>query len=451
MERIPRGFQPRRRCTEIGILPVTTMVPSAVGSRTKRFILGAVLIETVLIAEPGGPLDLLRSRLNSFQDGFDTVVLGVHCGLAFLAAFCVSRYGRRRLSGGVHRWLAPALALSMWAALSSVWSGDPLATIERAVMLLALVALGAAFRFWLCPADQLRTLALAWSARSFLSSFVSLVSALPTPMTVLARGSQGAHVQSNYFGAASGLGLLLCSAAAMRSTRNWERRGFLALGLLHLVLLWQADCATAVVATVTGLAVLGGLRFRRHRARRFGVSSADRWALVGFLAAASAAVALRPAVLSVLHREPDLSGRTTLWRYAGPTIRRRLLQGWGFNSLWERPGIERDRITRLWGANVLHIHNSFLEILLGTGLVGLALFCTALTAAAIQLWKDRDSGSADWKSALFVAVLVGMVTESLPVEPPHFAWAMLAALAIPRSLDPLDVVPDRQSVAGVEH
>ena len=85
---------------------------------------------------------------------------------------------------------------------------------------------------------------------------------------------------------------------------------------------------------------------------------------------------LTPAsVFSLLGREPNLTGRTDFWPYLQQAIADRPWLGYGYNAFF-RSGVAldylQDYIVGAGGWTPYHAHNSFLQILLDSGYVGLA-------------------------------------------------------------------------------
>jgi exopolysaccharide production protein ExoQ len=82
-----------------------------------------------------------------------------------------------------------------------------------------------------------------------------------------------------------------------------------------------------------------------------------------------------------LFGDPTFTGRTSIWAFALDMIERRPLLGWGYQSYWlvgpdapsvlEAPG---------WVAEMPNAHNGYLDTILETGLLGLAVLTTFIIA-----------------------------------------------------------------------
>lgn len=170
-----------------------------------------------------------------------------------------------------------------------------------------------------------------------------------------------------------------------------------ALGAAALVVLIGAGSRTAWLSLVGALAVsaLGWAYSRLHR--RFG----PRAAAGAGIGAAAVGLAGLVAVTAALWQESTFAQRRTIWGLVWDRIADRPLAGHGFFAFWDVPELIADHELLQDGS----AHNSALEVLLGTGLIGLAPFAVIAVAAALNAGRDLvgNPGANTWLWAAVVA------------------------------------------------
>ena len=128
-------------------------------------------------------------------------------------------------------------------------------------------------------------------------------------------------------------------------------------------------------------------------------------------------------------RGEDVSGRTTIWQIAFDGWKERPVAGWGFNAAWLDPTFRVPlQVDPTLAATIYSAHNGFLEVLLGTGPVGLLLLAGAmlpmLFVLGTQFCADRRASS--WPLAVITATFIANLAETF-IAPNHFLWLLLAA------------------------
>ena len=170
-----------------------------------------------------------------------------------------------------------------------------------------------------------------------------------------------------------------------------------ALGAVSLAVLIGAGSRTAWLALVGAVAVSALGRAYPSMRQRFGARAAI--GAVGGAAAAGAAGLV--AVTAVLWQEPTFAERREIWGLVWDRIVDRPIAGHGFFAFWDVPELTAAHELLLLGS----AHNSALEVLLGTGLIGLAPFAVIAAAAALNAGRDlvRNPGADTWLWAAVVA------------------------------------------------
>lgn len=112
----------------------------------------------------------------------------------------------------------------------------------------------------------------------------------------------------------------------------------------------------------------------------------------------------------------SLTGRVPLWDALIPAVEQRPLLGAGFAAFWNPDNLYF--MERLVGFPVVSAHNGFLEELLNTGAVGLALFLTFwVSTMVVALARTRRGDALGWMAFLFLLFYLFLnLTSSLMQE-----------------------------------
>jgi O-antigen ligase len=379
-------------------------------------ILGVVVFTT-------GPMYRIRTWF-SYEDPLERDVWIV----AVQALFAVA--GVAVLSTG-QRWrrvdpLAGLLgaALIGWLLLGMAWSLEPGETAREALLVGGTLVAGAA------AATVLSARALLWSL--WAGTQIGLAwSALA--IWVRANGSQdqaadwvGVFFNRNSLALVAAIGLLTSGLLAWSAVRaGWPRRTTLAaVGLLvaaalaDLRLLLGSDSLTpllAVGAAAAAVALALGGRMLRRRGGNVGRLVVG----AGLISVAVASVGwvLRRPLTELAGRDSDFSGRAALWEVSWDWFTKRPLVGQGYLAAWNDEAFLADVLAER-GELLFSAHNSFIEVLLGGGVIGAALlvaFVAVLYWSAGRVAVEGDRVEHTWPLALFAFVLVEQLSETLLV------------------------------------
>lgn len=210
--------------------------------------------------------------------------------------------------------------------------------------------------------------------------------------------------------------------------RDWRRwrapAAGTALGAASLGALIGAGSRTAWLSLIGALAVSAlGWSYPRLR-RRHG----PRTAAGAVLGAAAVGLASLAAVTAALWQESTFAQRRTIWGLVWDRIADRPIVGHGFFAFWDVPELIAEHELLQDGS----AHNSALEVLLGTGLIGLALFAVIAVAAALNAGRDlvRNPGADTWLWAAVVAfAMFGNAGESFVLWF-SYNWVIVMAAAL---------------------
>jgi O-antigen ligase len=322
-----------------------------------------------------------------------------------------------------------------------VWlSVDPLLTTFRSLEVAAAVVVvaGAYRRYGQMAVARIERLLYAMTVALVVSVWVGVVAArskalVPTPTSPLPSQIQGVYpmIASNGVGTL-GVILALWSLARLVSTSPRERMGrpaALALTALGVATLLAAQYRTGYAAFAAGAALLLALRGRKTLAAAIGLFAAVAmyWGL------ATVGTSTEPLLLrgDTPERASQLSGRLDMWHAAIPFWRESPIFGRGLLT-----STRLEVLPSIGLQNTATIHGTWIETLVGTGVVG-----TALLAAALLLLLYRGVADALGRNGRVVpAVLaVSLIVRSFTgssVESLGIGVLLLVVLALGLAPEP---------------
>ena len=145
-------------------------------------------------------------------------------------------------------------------------------------------------------------------------------------------------------------------------------------------------------------------------------------------------VRMQEVVLGVFGEVSEFNGRSAMWRYSWTGFLERPIMGWGWLSAWRTPlFMHRD----LWWsfADTGWSHSGIMDVLLGGGLIGGALFAAALIWGSFRHMDYVTTTLAgQWTPAIIFFVL-GATTQESFIIGNHFLWVLLVAAVSTGSYD----------------
>jgi exopolysaccharide production protein ExoQ len=314
--------------------------------------------------------------------------------------------GHIRLYAYVLREQPVLLTLALVMLLSASWSAEPSDSIQHAATAVITMAIGVYLGFRYGAEGVVRLLSIALAIAMVTSLLVMILMPRWGTMVFIHPGAWlGVFSHKNSLGMMSLLSIL-CFAYFERGATGLPRRLWQGLILVALVLLLGSGSMTAIL----GLPILSAGAFGLKLFRR---SKTDIMvAMAGFVAAVFGAIPVLfvalGAILRSFGRDLTFTGRTDLWRMGLDSALHHPLLGYGFDAFWDDHsayGGAQIRAYLDWAAP--HVHNSWLEVSLGIGLLGLCLFAVVLWGTflrAITLLRRRGAG-IDGFVALFMLYL----------------------------------------------
>lgn len=321
-------------------------------------------------------------------------------------------------------------ALVALALASSIWSIDGPATARRVLALFFTTFAGSV----LASRWSLRQLNEIIAAQFAVLMVLSVIFAVLPPrygiMTELFPGAwRGVWTEKNGLGALMTLGALSClSSAVLSPTRRWLWAAS-ALGCLALVLL--STSKTSLLALALGVAAMIGVAlFRRGPI----VAVVATWLTVGVTILVGGILALAPELIfEALNKDATLTGRTEIWTAA---IRQGLahnpMGGFGYGVLWDhrQPFEPAAWIAHDAGFTAGHAHNGWLEIWLGLGFVGLAIWTVAFLGNFVRMVRAAYTSSKAYAVLPFFLIFTVMsLTEVSILDYHDIEWTIYVAFA----------------------
>ena len=202
-----------------------------------------------------------------------------------------------------------------------------------------------------------------------------------------------------------------------------------ALLMTVMWLLWQADSATSSSCFVLASSLLVATSLFRWGRK----PAAAHLLVMAALCGTFFAVFIAPDLLSVVGRDPTLTGRTEIWNRVLGMVGNPLL-GTGFESFWLG-----ERLQSLWRIYWWHpneAHNGYLEVYLNLGWIGVALLAVLLVRGyrnvIVALQQDLNVGSL--RLAYFVAAVTYNLTEAgFRILHPVWIFFLLATIVVPEA------------------
>ncbi|SDF18064.1 O-antigen ligase family protein [Limimaricola pyoseonensis] len=282
----------------------------------------------------------------------------------------------------------PLALLPVWAMFTAPLAVVPAEALRGAVQMQLTVVISVLIAAWMSPREVLLTALAATGFAGVLSLFIT--SYHDGAMT-------GIFAHKNMLGAKM---LLLWTAALCVALDGWVRLWLrllaAALAGLALMLILASQSATALVLAVLVLGLVMGFVFLWGRGAdappdRLALGLILAGLLTGAIATGLALTALSPfeLLLGALGKSTTLTGRTELWAYAGDVIAQRPVAGHGARGFWRYE--ENELVRRIFEEfhkspkQVFSFHNSFYEIGVHHGLVGIGLTVLMLVWAVGRL------------------------------------------------------------------
>lgn len=334
---------------------------------------------------------------------------------------------RRRLNRRVLFWGASGVALvTIWGALSSLWSVTPSASLERLLTMAPLLGLGAAI---LAAAAQVDVVTRRMVERALQTGVILALTILALILTAstlqgaVFADASGPPPSALFKVGGTGLGAVTLIAAASLLRLRKRETAFVAI-VLTAIMIQTTNSTTAMIAYLAGLVALLAAYFAPRAA--------------GYAAALALPlfILMTPWVptppFSVLEVVND-SGlhRIAIWHFVSEHIQAAPLLGWGLDAARAFPGGDALLPVDYLGAEVqalpawtalidrgtaelipLHPHNNAMQIWLELGALGAMAYAAVFFAAALAITRMPRADASQKAGLLALLTFQFVVAQS---------------------------------------
>jgi len=325
------------------------------------------------------------------------------------------------------------LALLAIAGLSTLWSIDSGATLRRSVWL----ALTMGFGFYLAWRYTWRDLVEVLAGAFVVLVVGSLVLGAAAPsigrMSFEHPGAwAGLWTHKNTLGGIMALGVAIGAAAALVAPARRALWIATALGAFALVLL--STSKTALIASMLGLGVMAFAALLRGGPVHAIAASA---AMLVVAIIGAGIVLLAPELLvAALGRDLTLTGRTDIWEASARFVEAQPWLGYGYYAFWLPENGPAYWVREAVQWQVASAHSSWLELALGLGRLGVAVFALQL---ALTLWRGAGAtmraNAGLWAPAFLAAFALYTLSESHALQANNLFWTIYVAVAARLAVD----------------
>ena len=314
------------------------------------------------------------------------------------------------------------------AIVSVVWSQYPSLTLRGSAVLLATTAFGVYFGVRYTVPQQLRLLAWNFSlAAAFSFCFVLFFPMHGIDHSANSGDWQGAFIQKNNLAQAMVTAFFVFFFVRPRMSPSLRWLGIAA----SLALLFLSGSATGIIVCLTILVTLPLYKLVRAR---FTLVIPVSLGLGLLLAGSLLILKTNPAeVFQLVHRSPDLTGRTELWNAVLVSISKRPWLGYGFSAFWESMRGESESVRDAVGWAAGYAHDGYLDLMVQLGVAGLVTF----VAGYFILWRralaflSRTTGPAPlWLCTYLVFMLLYNITEGYILVQNSIYWVLYISTAV---------------------
>jgi O-antigen ligase len=334
---------------------------------------------------------------------------------------------------GLLPWFA--LGFLCWAALSLLWTVDFALAFRRLVLLgIVIIAIVATLRHFSLR-DVILLMTLSSLAYALIGVAAELMHGTFQPFSEGYRFAGTVHPNRQ----GMNLAVLVLGAVCLSKMRIERRHLFVIVAATGLVLLVLTRSRTAAGATLVALAMFAGVRSSPLRLTAM-VMSTSAVALLTFFLIQNDALSTPWQIILMGRAEgvneitQTLSGRTDLWEYLWTFVVERPVLGYGFNSFMSPERAGEMPLLVSWGVG--EAHSLYLEILLGTGFVGLGLFVAVLAGSVSRAlrWamRSRDAAFAFLVAYLVFIAVNGFLTAITMFPDPKFTGLLVLGYVLLR-------------------
>ncbi|MBL8546171.1 MAG: O-antigen ligase family protein [Hyphomonadaceae bacterium] len=325
------------------------------------------------------------------------------------------------------------MGLIALAAFSTLWSIDSGATLRRAVWL----ALSMGFGLYLAWRNDWKSLlnVLAGGFVILIAGSLALGALAPSIGRMIFEHPgawSGLWTHKNTLGGIMALGVAINVAAAIVTPDR--RRLWIACAIAAFALVLLSTSKTALIASMLGVGMIGLCMIIRRGPIHMIMGTAG----VGvFVVTVVGIVLLAPDLLvSAIGRDLTLTGRTDIWEASARFVEAKPWLGYGYYAFWIPENGPAFWVRQAVAWQVASAHSSWLELALGLGRVGVALFALQLFATLARgIGAVKQAHAGLWAPAFLATFALYTLSESHALQANNIFWIIYVAVAARLALD----------------
>jgi O-antigen ligase len=228
---------------------------------------------------------------------------------------------------------------------------------------------------------------LSWCA--FVSAIASVVLIVVAPRIAFVVGDKsgalnynGIFPHKNFFGQVMATGALTTLHGIRVARGRYPGKLFMLATFLAMAYASGSTGALLAAALFCGVSGIDSLLRTGGPARVLG-----RILAVSLVAVIVINVAAPDLLLTLIGKDPTLTGRIEIWSYVIDDIRMRPWLGWGYFGFWQISNPASLEIANAMHWIVPNAHNGLLEFLINVGVVGTALFAGILIRTMVLAFR----------------------------------------------------------------
>lgn len=339
----------------------------------------------------------------------------------------------RKLALGAASAAPLLIGLLGLAFASTLWSIDSGATLRRSVWLGLSMTFGLYLAWrndWPRLVETLAGACIVLIAGSFA---VALLAPGVGTMPVEHIGAwSGLWTHKNTLGGVMALGAGIAAAAAWVAPERRTLWLWVAAGAFALVLL--STSKTALIASMLGLAIMGVCAMlRRGPIETILVAAA---ALAAIIVTVSVVVLAPDLLVGAIGRDLTLTGRTDIWNASANAVAAQPWLGYGYYAFWLPDNGPAFWVREAVRWKVASAHSGWLELALGMGRLGIALFALQLAATLVRGARAAmDARAGVWAPAFLAVFAIYTLSESHVLQANNLFWIIYVAVTARLALD----------------
>ena len=331
-----------------------------------------------------------------------------------------------------------AYAYVVVVIVSTSWAGDPGYSFLRALRLLPLVSYAVIFANAYRMKDFLRLLTIASLVSALASYFVIIFMpalALSTLGGPYEHAMRGALIQKNAAGFCYANGMFFAAFAVVMGAVPRYLAAITAILCFGLLVLASSmtPVVSLVISAMIGLAVLFLTTLNRGQALLNAVTL-----IMLTTTALLVAINFPDGLAKLIGRDLTLTGRTQIWQAVIVLIKLNPFKGYGY-AFWSFDSPQHEFMVRSVGTTMAYAHNSWLDLWLQTGFLGIlsiALLTLASLSRAVKILKAHR-GEGVLLLSFMLSLLIHSLAETQYNEPgiagvPWLVWGATIAMVILR-------------------